>query len=112
MAGPRRTERKKRASSESEEATRRVECRAERHATSRFADCADGYAIVHRSYDQFGNVWEEPFDADFSEYASSVGGGLRIDVPGFPIRFDYAVPLEKDDDLSRTQRWVFWVGFE
>ena len=59
-----------------------------------------------------GNVWEEPFDADFSEYASSVGGGLRIDVPGFPIRFDYAVPLEKDDDLSRTQRWVFWVGFE
>ena len=59
-----------------------------------------------------GNVWEDPYDFDFSEYASSVGGGFRLDFPGFPIRFDYAVPLEKDDDISRTQRWVFWVGFD
>lgn len=59
-----------------------------------------------------GNVWEDAFDADFSEYASSYGAGLRLDFPGFPIRFDYAVPVEKDDDISRTQRWVFWVGYE
>ena len=59
-----------------------------------------------------GNVWEDPYDFDFSEYASSVGGGLRLDFPGFPIRFDYAYPLEKDDDCSRTQRWVFWIGFD
>ncbi len=59
-----------------------------------------------------GNVWEDAFDADFSEYASSFGGGFRIDFPGFPLRFDYAVPIEKDDDCTRTQRWVFWVGYE
>ena len=59
-----------------------------------------------------GNVWEDAWDFDLSEYASSVGGGIRIDFPGFPIRFDYAYPLEKDDDCSRTQRWVFWVGFD
>ena len=59
-----------------------------------------------------GNVWEDAFDADFSEYASSYGLGLRLDFPGFPIRFDYAFPLEKDDDLTRTRRWVFWVGFD
>ena len=59
-----------------------------------------------------GNVWEDAFDADFSEYASSFGGGFRIDFPGFPLRFDYAMPIEKDDDCTRTQRWVFWVGYE
>ncbi len=59
-----------------------------------------------------GNVWEDPYDFDFSEYASSVGGGIRLDIPGFPIRFDYAYPLEKDDDCTRTQRFVFWVGFD
>ncbi len=59
-----------------------------------------------------GNVWADSFDADFSNYAASVGGGFRLDIPGFPIRLDYAWPLKRDDDYSRRQTWVFWVGFD
>ncbi len=59
-----------------------------------------------------GNVWGEPYDVDESEFASSVGGGFRLDFPGFPIRLDYAFPITSDDDYSRQQRWVFWVGFD
>ncbi len=59
-----------------------------------------------------GNVWEDPYDFDFSEYASTVGAGIRIDVPQFPLRLDYTYPVEKDDDISRRQRVVFWVGFD
>lgn len=58
-----------------------------------------------------GNVWDDAFDWS-TEYASSYGVGMRLDIPGFPIRLDYAIPLHKDDDLSRTRRWVFWVGFD
>lgn len=59
-----------------------------------------------------GNVWEDAYDFGFSEYASSVGAGLRFDMVGFPIRLDYAHALEKDDDLSRTREFVFWIGFD
>ncbi len=59
-----------------------------------------------------GNVYDKSFDADFGEFASSVGGGFRFDFPGFPIRLDYAIPLERDDEYSRRQLWVFWVGFD
>jgi len=59
-----------------------------------------------------GNVWDDPYEMDWGEYASSVGGGFRLDFPGFPIRLDYAYPVNTDDDYSRKQRWVFWVGFD
>jgi outer membrane protein insertion porin family len=59
-----------------------------------------------------GNVWADPYDFDFGEYASSVGGGLRLDIPGFPMRIDYASALEKDDDLTRERSLVFWIGFD
>lgn len=59
-----------------------------------------------------GNVWEDAFDFDTSEYASSWGFGVRFDIPGFPIRLDYATPLKHDDDYSRTERFIFSIGFE
>jgi len=59
----------------------------------------------------FGNVWENAYELS-GTFASSVGGGLRLDIPGFPIRLDYALPLSRDDRYSREQRWVFWVGFD
>lgn len=59
-----------------------------------------------------GNVWTDAYDFDLSEYASSVGAGLRLDIPGFPIRLDYAHALDKDDDLTRKRAFVFWVGFD
>ncbi len=59
-----------------------------------------------------GNVWAESFDADFGELASSWGFGIRFDIPGFPIRLDYAFPIEHDDDYTRTERFIFSIGFE
>lgn len=59
-----------------------------------------------------GNVWADSFDADFGELASSWGVGIRFDIPGFPIRLDYATPVKHDDDYSRTERFIFSIGFE
>ncbi len=59
-----------------------------------------------------GNVWAEPYDVDMGDLASSWGGGLRFDVPGFPIRIDYADAIKKDDDLTRTESWVLWIGYD
>lgn len=59
-----------------------------------------------------GNVWEDAYDFDFSEYAHSVGFGIRIDVPGFPVRLDFAHSLGEDDDYTRSDTFVFWMGFD
>lgn len=59
-----------------------------------------------------GNVWRDSYEFDLSDLASSYGVGLRFDIPGFPIRIDYAWPLEKDSPLTNTDRWNFWIGFE
>ncbi len=59
-----------------------------------------------------GNVWHDSFDPDFGELASTWGFGIRFDIPGFPIRLDYAIPLEHDDDYTRTERFIFSIGFE
>lgn len=59
-----------------------------------------------------GGVWNDSFDADFNKIASSYGFGIRFDFPGFPIRIDYAVPLESDDDYTRNEHFVLWIGVE
>lgn len=59
-----------------------------------------------------GNVWKDPFEFDFSEFAHSIGIGLRLDVPGFPVRLDYAYSLGEDDDYTRKDAFVFWMGFD
>ncbi len=59
-----------------------------------------------------GGVWTESFDADFGRLASSYGFGIRFDIPGFPIRLDYAIPIDYDDDYTRSERFVLWIGFE
>lgn len=81
------------------------------HASAEYTIPITRFFRVAAFYD-IGNVWSDPFDYDLAEYASSVGGGFRLDFPGFPIRLDYAYPLERDDDYGRIQRWVFWVGFD
>jgi len=60
-----------------------------------------------------GNVWLDAYDFDLSNYCSDIGIGVRFDVPGFPIRLDYAWPLEiAGDDISRTSaRFNFWIGY-
>ena len=59
-----------------------------------------------------GNVWLDAYDFNVLKYCSDIGIGLRIDVPGFPIRLDYAWPLEISGDVERTSaRFNFWLGY-
>ena len=62
-------------------------------------------------YDE-GNVWKDAYDFDLSETASSAGVGIRFDMPGFPIRLDYAWSIEPDDDLTREDLWSVWIGVD
>jgi len=59
-----------------------------------------------------GMVYDESFDIDWSNYNSDVGIGLRFDIPGFPLRFDYAWPLETDEFNDRSSgRFQFSIGY-
>ena len=53
-------------------------------------------------------------DKDFlgtgDELMWSVGCGLRLDLPGFPIRLDIAKPLTDDDTDEET--FTFWIGID
>ena len=59
-----------------------------------------------------GSVGEDEFDPEFSDIAASAGIGFRIDIPGFPIRFDFAKPLTEDDDYTDDEVFSFAIGFE
>ena len=41
----------------------------------------------------------------------SAGCGLRLNMPGFPIRLDVAVPLTNDDD-TEEETFTFWIGVD
>ena len=59
-----------------------------------------------------GNVWREPYEIDLNDLASSAGVGVRLDLPGFPIRIDRAWIIERDDDLTDDDPWVIWIGYD
>jgi outer membrane protein insertion porin family len=59
-----------------------------------------------------GNAWREAFELDLADMASSAGLGVRLDVPGFPIRVDRAWVVHPDDDLTDEDPWVIWIGFD
>lgn len=60
-----------------------------------------------------GNVWQDPYEFDFSEYAAGAGIGLRVDlIPYFPIVIDRAWAVRKDDNLTDEDAWSFWIGRE
>ncbi len=57
-----------------------------------------------------GMVWEDAWDFD-SSLNSDIGIGVRFDIPMFPIRFDYAWPLETDEHNDRSSgRFSFAIG--
>lgn len=59
-----------------------------------------------------GMVYEEEYDFDWSFYNSDIGVGIRFDIPGFPLRFDYAWPLETDEFNDRNSgRFQFSIGY-
>jgi outer membrane protein assembly factor BamA len=68
-------------------------------------------ALRFATFVDAGSLDAGAFSPDFSDYAASIGFGLRVDIPGFPIRVDYAKPLVKPDN-TEEQAFVFWIGFE
>lgn len=58
-----------------------------------------------------GVVNDQSFDASFDEINSSYGIGLRIDMPGFPLRFDYSWQhLNSDHNERERGRFSFLIG--
>lgn len=58
-----------------------------------------------------GMVMPEAYDWELGDYNSSAGVGLRIDMPGFPLRLDYSWPLEAEEFNDRSSgRFSFLIG--
>jgi outer membrane protein insertion porin family len=62
-----------------------------------------------------GSLEVDPYDFSWSEYAWGTGVGIRLDIPGFPVRLDYAlqtgVGTDRDKDETETEQWSFWIGY-
>ncbi len=64
------------------------------------------------AFTDLGSVGEEEFDLDFSDtFAWTVGIGIRLDIPMFPIRLDFATPLKKPDH-AEEELFSFSVGYD
>lgn len=59
-----------------------------------------------------GNVWRDSYEFSLENLASSTGLGIRFDVPGFPMRIDYGWPIRKDSDLTKSDAWTIWIGYD
>lgn len=68
-------------------------------------------AVRVATFSDAGTLGEDAF-APGSSVCASVGIGLRIDIPGFPIRFDVAKPVVSDDKYTDNQFFSFAIGFE
>ncbi|MCR5751725.1 MAG: BamA/TamA family outer membrane protein [Kiritimatiellae bacterium] len=63
-------------------------------------------------FSDVGSVGEDEFDLDFSDtFAWTVGLGLRLDIPMFPIRLDFATPVEKPDH-AEDEVFSFTIGYD
>ena len=63
-------------------------------------------------FSDLGSVGQDCFDLEFSDtFAWTVGVGLRIDIPMFPIRLDFATPFKKPDEADE-EVFSFTVGYE
>lgn len=64
------------------------------------------------AFSDMGAVGEDEFDMDVSDtFAWTVGLGLRIDIPMFPIRLDLATPVEKPDHADK-EAFSFSIGYD
>ena len=58
-----------------------------------------------------GMVWPDAYEWRSDDVNSAYGVGVRFDIPGFPLRFDYAWPLETDEFNDRKSgRFSFMIG--
>ena len=63
-------------------------------------------------FSDLGSVGEDSFDLDFSgTFAWTIGIGLRIDIPNFPVRLDFATPF-KTPDNAEEETFTFSVGYD
>ena len=63
-------------------------------------------------FSDLGSVAEDTWDLDFSgTFAWTVGAGIRLDIPMFPIRLDFAVPVEKPSEAEK-EIFSFSVGYD
>ena len=63
-------------------------------------------------FSDLGSVGEDTFDLDFSDTFAWTGGvGLRLDLPMFPIRLDFAVPF-KEPEHAEKEVFSFLVGYD
>lgn len=81
-----------------------------------FASAAYTIPIVSNvrvaTFCDIGNVWWDSYELDLNDLASSAGVGIRLDMPGFPIRIDRAWVIESDDELTDEDAWSFWIGHD
>ncbi len=69
-------------------------------------------AVRFATFMDVGSLGEDAFDPELSDVCVTAGIGLRIDIPGFPIRFDFAKPFVEDDDYTDEEFFSFAIGFE
>ncbi|MDP6629719.1 MAG: outer membrane protein assembly factor BamA [Kiritimatiellia bacterium] len=70
----------------------------------------DGVRLA--AFYDIGGVWRDAYEFNADNLASGTGVGLRLDMPGFPIRIDRAWSVEADDELTDTDNWVIWIGYD
>ena len=69
-------------------------------------------ALRFATFVDAGSLSDDEFDPEFSDISVTAGVGLRIDIPGFPIRLDFATPIHDDDKYTDEQVFSFLIGFE
>lgn len=64
------------------------------------------------AFTDLGSVGVDDFDLDFSDtFAWTVGIGIRLDIPMFPIRLDFGTPIEKPDEAEK-EIFSFTIGYD
>ena len=63
------------------------------------------------AFTDVGAVGKDTFDPEFSDICWSVGLGIRLDIPKFPVRLDFAAPVKKPKDVDR-EIFSFSVGYD
>ncbi|MEG1788136.1 MAG: outer membrane protein assembly factor BamA [Kiritimatiellia bacterium] len=61
-------------------------------------------------FSDIGTVGEDFMDFG-GDLLWSAGIGLRLDLPKFPIRLDFATPIVNDDDTNE-EVFTFWIGID
>lgn len=63
-------------------------------------------------FSDLGSIGEDAFDFDFGDNFAWTGGvGIRLDLPMFPIRLDFAAPFVKGDD-AESEVFSFTIGYD